>query len=45
LNWIKIQLKRNEVQIDAKGIESLLVTSIICDYDVEKKSGPKHINI
>jgi hypothetical protein len=32
------------VQIDAKGIESLLVTSIH-DYDVEKKSGPKHINI
>jgi len=38
-------LKRNEVQIDAKGIESLFVTSIIHDYDVEKKSGPKHINI
>jgi hypothetical protein len=31
------------VQIDAKGIESLLVTSIICEYDIEKKSSPKHI--
>jgi hypothetical protein len=38
-------LKINVVQIDAKGIESLLVISIIRDYDVEKKSSPKHINI
>jgi hypothetical protein len=45
LNWIKIQLKINEVQIDAKCIENLLVISTICDYDIEKKLGPKHINI
>jgi hypothetical protein len=32
-------------KIDVKGIESLLVISIIHDYDIEKKSGPKHINI
>jgi hypothetical protein len=29
-----IQLKKNEIQIDAKTIENLLIVFIICDYGV-----------
>jgi hypothetical protein len=33
LNEIQIQLKRNKMQIGAKCIENMLITSIIRDYD------------
>ncbi len=41
LNWIQIQLKRNEMQIGAQGIENMLVTSIIHDYGMLKKKKPE----
>jgi hypothetical protein len=34
-------LKKNRTQIDAQDIENMLVTSIICDYVVERKKAPK----
>ncbi len=40
LNWIQFQLKKNRMQIGAKGTENMLITSI-CDYSVEKKVGLK----
>ncbi len=40
LNRIQFQLKKNGMQIGAKGIENILITSI-CDYAVEKKVGLK----
>ncbi len=46
LNWIQIQLKRNEMQIGAQGIENMLVTSIIHDYGMlKKKSLKRHPSI
>jgi hypothetical protein len=36
LNSIEIQLKRNKMKIGVKGIEILIVTSIIHDYGVGK---------
>ncbi len=33
LNWIKIQLKKIEVQIGGKGI-----VKYVCEYGVEKKT-------
>jgi hypothetical protein len=36
LNSIQFQSKRNKMQIGAKCIENMLITSIICDYDFWK---------
>ncbi len=36
-NWIKIQLKKNEIQVDTKTIENFLIVFIICDYGVKMK--------
>ncbi len=42
LNWIHdIQLKRNKLQFDVQCIENMFVTSIRCDYGVEKETIPK----
>jgi hypothetical protein len=31
-------VKRNGMQSGAQGIENMLITSVICDYGVEKKT-------
>jgi len=38
LNWILIQLQRNEMQINVTNIENLLVVFLIYGYDVGKSS-------
>ncbi len=39
-NWIQIQLKRNEMQIDAWGIENMLVT-VVLKKIASKNTDPK----
>jgi hypothetical protein len=45
LNWIQIQLKKNGMQIDVKGIENLLVNTVLKKILLKYTNLKRHIFI